>query len=420
MSTIDDLPPEILTYIFKLTRESAIVTLWVSKRWHEIFKTFNISDDPNKITLTNFIEHYDVPYLEYLRSLGCPYDIVTCIEAVKHNKLDTLIWLRTPTKKYRIAYWGIHTCNEAAINGNLEILKWLRDPKTGGGVCPWNLETLRKAAKAGHINIILYLREMFGDTVDFDRYNDEISHYVALGGYFDILKSLPSYNIPLNGYTCAGAAKAGRIDMLEWLRNPETGYGTCLWNIGTCAYAAKHGIRVLKWLRDPETGGGICPWSAYTCANAAKYHDIELLEWLRDPDTGGGVCAWNELSCKLAVTYGPHKRSEQIVRIINTLEWLRDPETGGGICPWDIKTTMMAARTGSIELLEWLRNPKTGGGICPWEKGATLQAVRFDHLELLKWLRNPETGGGVCPWNRRHLLKIAKPEIKAWLETQAD
>ena len=60
----------------------------------------------------------------------------------------------------------------------------------------------------------------------------------------------------------------------------------CPWNRDTCIVAAKAGhLEVLQWLR--ENG---CPWDEMTCEYAAKEGHLEVLQWARAngcPEWGG-------------------------------------------------------------------------------------------------------------------------------------
>ena len=447
MLTIDDLPAELLDYIFKLAGKSSIATLWVSKYWNYVFKTFRQTKNDKivKINLTSFVRWAKIPFIEWIHQQECPFNKFTFHVAIIHDRLDVLKrfmrptigtdsirnvciddinycraaagtgnikilkWLRDPETGGGVYQWDSKVCGATAqkiqlkslkwirkdtevdINTikeiQLETLKWLRNPDTGGGVCPWNRLTYYDAAKYDYIEILKYFRETYADTDKLTRYDRNIGKYAAVGGNLEILKWCVTQGISLNEKTCEGAAAGGRIDILEWLRDPDTGYG-------------------------------ICPWNERSCKYAAFNNNLKSLEWLRNPDTGGGICPWDENTCAYAATAGRFKPYTN--NSIKTLEWLRDPDTGGGVCPWDALAVFKATIYRNIETLEWLRDPSTGGGVCPWDT-INYQVVQHDNnLPTIKWLRNPDTGGGVCPWDRQDLLRYAKPKIKAWLETQAD
>jgi len=94
---------------------------------------------------------------------------------------------------------------------------------------------------------------------------------------------------------CGDAAEAGDLERLKRLRDPANYGGTpAPWDEKCCTRAAIGGhIDVLEWLRDPDTGGGVCPWHGYTLYQVIVKGHTDVFEWLRDPDTGGGVCPWD-------------------------------------------------------------------------------------------------------------------------------
>lgn len=70
-----------------------------------------------------------------------------------------------------------------------------------------------------------------------------------------------------NVLTCAYAAAAGHLDVLQWAR--EEG---CPWNEATCAFAAAGGhLEILQWARARG-----CPWGEETCASAARGGRLEV------------------------------------------------------------------------------------------------------------------------------------------------
>ena len=183
---------------------------------------------------------------------------------------------------------------------------------------------------------------------------------------------------------CTGAAKGGRLEVLEWLR--EKG---CPWDSCTCSWAAWGGhLEVLKWLR--ENG---CPWDDDmrwwdTCAiaNAAKGGHLEVVKWAKE-----NGCPWDSRTCSEAAL-GGH---------IEVLKWAR--ENG---CPWDSQTCSSAAQGGHLELLKWLR--ENG---CPWDSWTCSSAAQGGHLEVLEWA--VENG---CPRDEDTCAEAAKGGHLAVLE----
>ncbi|WBR14844.1 Ankyrin repeat protein [Pandoravirus kuranda] len=89
---------------------------------------------------------------------------------------------------------------------------------------------------------------------------------------------------------CAYAARAGRVDVLEWLR--ANGWP---WDGTTCSFAARRGrIDVIRWARSRG-----CPWDSDTCAAAAGAGHLATLKWAR-----ANGCPWDERVCTQAVSFG--------------------------------------------------------------------------------------------------------------------
>ena len=86
--------------------------------------------------------------------------------------------------------------------------------------------------------------------------------------------------IPIGKPMCAKAARYGKLDALQLLRQ----HG-CPWSSWTCRDAAEGGhLAVLQWAR--ENG---CPWNEMTCAAAAKGGHLSCLQWARK-----NGCDWDK------------------------------------------------------------------------------------------------------------------------------
>ena len=74
-----------------------------------------------------------------------------------------------------------------------------------------------------------------------------------------------------SSWTCASAAKEGRLDILKWLRLLN-----CPWNSDTCVSAAEGGhLEILQWARSEG-----CPWTEKVCERAAEGGHLEILQWV--------------------------------------------------------------------------------------------------------------------------------------------
>ena len=183
-----------------------------------------------------------------------------------------------------------------------------------------------------------------------------------LGGEFFVLSVpraqsalalVPSLQNSFRDIACKHAAKAGRLDVLQYLY--EKG---CHWGTTTCAAAAKGGhLSVLEWAR--EKG---CPWDESTCAYAALGGHLAVLQWARE-----NGCPWNTGTCNLAAN-GGH---------LEVLEWLH--EKGA---PRSNDVFSHAAKGGHINVFQWLH----ANGYS-WEEWTCAAAARGGHLHALQWLR---------------------------------
>ena len=200
------------------------------------------------------------------------------------------------------------------------------------------------------------------------------------GGLEEIDWKMDIYN--KNCYIWIGAARHGRVDMLEWMNNcyPSSFYMTDAKVAAThgqldalkwfhahdeyglhfdpsyCATAARGGhLSVIQWLK--ENG---CPWNESSCANAAYGGHLPVLQWLRD-----NGCPWDESSCANAA-HGGH---------LSVLQWCHAHG-----CPWYEFTCANAAFNGNLPMIQWCR-----ANGCSWCESTCASAAESGHLALLQW-----------------------------------
>jgi hypothetical protein len=131
---------------------------------------------------------------------------------------------------------------------------------------------------------------------------------------------------------CTGAAQAGHLAVLQWVRAQEP---PCHWRVSTCRAAAEAGhLAVLQWARAQEPP---CPWDASTCAAAAAGGHLAVLQWARAQDP---PCPWDASTCEAAAA-GGH---------LAVLQWARAQVPP---CPWDTETYQAAAKGGHLAVLQW-------------------------------------------------------------------
>jgi hypothetical protein len=138
------------------------------------------------------------------------------------------------------------------------------------------------AIREGRLEVIVALHEiwskhpMSNDMMHHHSHNCDVA---AKFGQLEVLRYLyHDVGCILWEGTCASAARAGRLECLEWLR--EEG---CPWDSTVfCGAAIGSHLQVMKWLR---TQG--CPWNTWTWNCALAKNDPEVLQWLRDVQCPG-------------------------------------------------------------------------------------------------------------------------------------
>jgi len=263
-----------------------------------------------------------------------------------------------------------NVCNEAAKYGHLDVLKWA----TANG-CPWGYIMCVNAAKNGHAHVLEWVHAR-GAFVWYT----SVFRAAAEGGYMHIMQLAKSKGITLSSFSglCASAAKAGRTDMIQWLRAEE-----CQWGEYACASAAKGGhLQLLQWLR--ASG---CPWDALTSMYAAKKGHYDVLMWAHD-----NGCQEHCTSAYLAQNGN-----------MQMLEWAKTEAI-----PLHEDSCRKAARGGHLQVLQWLRNNG-----CMWDASVYEKAARNGHSHVVKW-----AWANGCPRTAKEVSTIVKhcdSSTVAWL-----
>ena len=198
-------------------------------------------------------------------------------------------------------------------------------------------------------------------------------------------------------YIWNGAARQGRVEILEWMS--KSNHSNCF-DIETAGVAAEHGhLDALKWLHahgcpidesscESAAGGGHlsvlqwcrandCPWDESTCSSAAHGGHLSLLQWCR-----ANGCSWDECTCLFAAENGH----------LSVLQWCR-----ANGCPWDEDTCSSAACRGHLSVLQWCR-----ANGCPWNEFTCSRAASAGNLLVLQWCRAND-----CPWDDERTCKMA-------------
>jgi len=298
-------------------------------------------------------------------------------------------------------------CSIAAKHGHFEILKYLRSKG-----CDWSQVAYMRAAENGHFDILQYLCKDEYDSLDED-----------------------GYVFKRNSLICAYAAKAGRLDILKWLR----GIG-CRWDESTCIYATKAGhFGILKWAH--ENG---CPWNTTACTEAAGLERLDVLKYLIE-----NGCPWDEAVYIRAAGNGrldnikflkglghidPNEYAVSAAMLSKHFEiftYLRERGCPWGVttivaaienndfenvkylhqngcpwneqaCPWDEQACTRAALQGSFDILKYL--VENG---CPMDADTFAGAIENSDMEIIKYLRIHE-----CPWSEESFMAaIVKDDL---------
>lgn len=119
-----------------------------------------------------------------------------CSSAARGGHLEVLQWLRSIG-----CPWDSYTCSSAANGGHLDVLTWARE-----NGCPWNASTL---CRAHHF-------ELFKWAMVHECPRSEQAYYMAAQkGYLDILKWV-DLSGPRGNAASVWAAKGGQIEVLKW------------------------------------------------------------------------------------------------------------------------------------------------------------------------------------------------------------
>ena len=343
----------------------------------------------HKFVCSEAAEHNRIEVLRFARAGGCPWDEETCENAAREGHLDVLKWARAQDPP---CPWNWRTCAEAAAGGHLDVLKWCRAQTPP---CPWNEDTCSEAAEGGHLEVLKWARSE-DPPCPFSLDGATFS-LAAKGGTVEMLQYLWSEGCPLNHYSTAFAAVAGNLDNLKFL------CGVCKAPISSfVAMKAAEGdhLEVLKWLR--ESLDPPCPWNASACTGAAEAGSIEILAYLRQNGCPWNADAFLAAAGRghLAVLKwlrshgcpGPDQQASpgrpQVCAAaadgghLEVLKWLRSEFS----LPWGGTCALAAVRAGRLQTLKWL----VATNDCPWNASDCLNLAMNcgdTHRNIEQWVR---------------------------------
>jgi hypothetical protein len=170
-----------------------------------------------------------------------------------------------------------------------------------------------------------------------------------------------------------GAAVAGRVELLIWLKEHMTEDEWCGSSVAAAALQAIGNLCVLEWLEQQEQLPKAEEWPRIIDV-AARRNNVEALDWLHARGH-----TFDNYVCNAAAERGA----------LQALQHL----TAKGV-ELDEDIVKAAAEGGNIQMILWLSER----GLIDWDDAECLQmmlyhAGTYSHLELGKWLR--ERG---APW----------------------
>ena len=285
--------------------------------------------------------------------LGCPFvwDADLAARMARYGSVDALRWAREQGMP-----WDHRASEAAGKHGRLETLRMLK--ACGAPLNP--KEVVKKAAAHGHVHVLDYI-------VDEERYAPVLDEWM-----------------------CAGAARHGKLEAIQWLRQRH-----CPWHAWTIVNAAIEGhLHVIEWAR-----ANGCSWNRQATMWAARNGHLEVLQWLRRYG-----CKWDEKACMWAARNGH----------LEVLKWLRAGGEGG-TCPWNGETCWAAAASGHLDILQWaIENG------CPAIWTTWAGAALAGHIHVLRWLHsqgwkrhgvNKDDSIGMCGRGKVH------EDVVRWLKT---
>ena len=147
--------------------------------------------------------------------------------------------------------------------------QWLKSARVKGAVSEGYL--LNYAAFQGSGEVLSWLME----EKDWEL-NEDTGWWAGMGGSVEVLEYVRGTGYEFYERACDGAALAGLLEVLKWLRDQDP---PCPWDKDTCAYAAKGGhLDVLKWARSQDPP---CPWSRSDCiAEAKRNGHLHIVTWI--------------------------------------------------------------------------------------------------------------------------------------------
>lgn len=292
----------------------------------------------------------DLVTLQWLHEIGCPWDADAIASAAGVGRIDIIEWLRGVG-----CPWDETACSSAASLGQLDTLQWLH---THG--CPWDWNTTNDCGREdddsedSRLACLQFAVEQGCPWVNPDDARDTVLQHAVLSCQEAIFRFAAQSGCPNLEDALDAAVFWNRRKILFW----ATTEGGFAWPPGAAIQAARNGdLAMLKRAvaNGVELHSDCCAWAAQ-CGN------LHMIEYLREKG-----CPWDEELCSLAALGGQ-------------LDMLQYARAKG--CPWDEDTCVCAALAGRLDVLEWCRAngaPRASGD-------AYLAAIRHKQWKAIEWM----------------------------------
>ena len=334
MTSIHDLPNELLTMILDGSNSQKVICSFVSKSWLSLIDTRYLWVI-RKTLINEYSKTDSLPLVKWAYERGCPfpYGFYYFTGEMSSRSIDILDWMS------KFQFFDTSHSEKAALEGKLDNLKWM---KLRG--CLMSAYIYRGAALGGHLNIIKWLR---------------------------------SESVPWDEKTCAFAAKGGHLGVLQWVRA-----NGCPWDGETLNLALENDhYEVFDWAL--KNG---CQPNSGICQTAAKVGDFNLAKVtfgfgcknvVRAAAEGGHLHIVKYFTEKGAIVETESVATSAAQGHLDIVKYLIE----GKHCSWDGRTSSAAAWGGHLEVLQWLLSNG-----CPWDKDVYNQAVVKGRIKILDWL----------------------------------
>lgn len=274
----------------------------------------------------------------------------------------------------------------------LSKLRWLIEQQN----LPLYDYVAEEAAKAGSMELMQWLRSKEV------RIGSEVLHTAAVGNHLPLAQYLFSIGTPWHAYMADKVAEKGCLDMLKWLHSQE-----CVMGFNSLAFPAARGghVNILKWLTIEH---GVDLSDNRAMAVAARAGHISVMVWLMEQG-----CAITADVCEAAV------HGSVGVGSVAVFDWLRDfghfisrPELYHGVISC---TASVAAH--SLMVMKWLKEVAE----FPWDAAELAKyAAVYGKLECLQYIH--QHGGPFTAEQLTDQLHIAGQCVNIstaqWLRTQ--